>query len=73
MNRPAGIGRNAQRDPASRRVLRAHAITVVVAVVSTVVLLGSALAPGLVQRYDLGWSPDPRFTPTVLGLSLIHI
>ncbi|WP_431842507.1 hypothetical protein [Calidifontibacter indicus] len=67
MNRPAGIGRNAQRDPASRRGLRAHAITVVVAVVSTVVLLGSALAPGLVQRYDLGWSPDPRFTPTVLG------
>ncbi|WP_392426152.1 hypothetical protein [Barrientosiimonas humi] len=41
---------------------------VLLAVVSAAVILGPALSAGLVQAYDLGWSPDPRFTPAVLGL-----
>lgn len=39
-----------------------------VAVLSAVIILGPALLPGLVLTYDIAWSPDPRFTPTVLGL-----
>ena len=40
----------------------------VTALVAGAVALGPALGPGLVQAYDLGWSPDPRFTPFVTGL-----
>lgn len=35
--------------------------------ISAGVLLGPALSSGLVQKHDLGWSPDPRLTPTVMG------
>lgn len=33
-------------------------------------LLGPALAPGLVLSYDLAWSPVPRWTPFVLGVDV---
>ncbi|HRC41348.1 MAG TPA: hypothetical protein PLK69_07535 [Tetrasphaera sp.] len=36
-----------------------------------IVLLGPALGPGLVLAYDLGWSPDPRFTPFVTGVGMV--
>lgn len=39
----------------------------VVATVQAVVVLGPALGRGLVITYDMAWSPDPRFTPFVLG------
>jgi hypothetical protein len=37
------------------------------AAVLTGIILGPALGPGVVLSYDLGWSPDPRWTPFVLG------
>lgn len=40
----------------------------VVALLSALLVLGPALRPGLVQTYDLGWSPDARWTPAILGL-----
>lgn len=40
---------------------------VLATVAAAVLALGPALGPGLVQAYDLGWSPDPRFTPFVTG------
>lgn len=39
-----------------------------VAILSAVVILAPALAPGVMLAYDLAWSPDPRLTPAVLGL-----
>ncbi|HHU10878.1 MAG TPA: hypothetical protein GXZ60_12825 [Intrasporangiaceae bacterium] len=33
-----------------------------------VLILGPALAPGLVIAYDMVWSPTPRWTPFVLGM-----
>ncbi|PRY61530.1 hypothetical protein BCF74_10588 [Knoellia remsis] len=36
--------------------------------VVTGVVLGPALGPGLVQSYDLVWSPDPTVTPFALGV-----
>lgn len=39
-----------------------------VAVAQAVVILGPVLGPGVAVRYDMAWSPDPRWTPFVLGL-----
>lgn len=38
-----------------------------VALASAALILGPALGSGLVEAYDLGVSPDPRFTPAVWG------
>lgn len=48
---------------ASRRMR----LPAVVAVVQALLVLGPALAPGVVVAYDMPWSPDPRWTPFVLG------
>jgi hypothetical protein len=53
--------------PAGVRVRRPSAAAVV-ALLLPVVVLGPALGAGLVQAYDLVWSPDPRFTPFTWGL-----
>ena len=45
-----------------------RAIPLAVAVVQALVVLGPALGPGVTLRYDMAWSPDPRWTPFVLGL-----
>ena len=51
-----------------RRVWRTtRGLPYLVSLASALLVLGPALRPGLVQAYDLGWSPDPRFTPAVLG------
>lgn len=39
-----------------------------VAVLQALLLLGPALGPGVVIAYDMPWSPDPRWTPFVLGV-----
>jgi len=38
------------------------------AIVQAAIVLGPALGPGLVIRYDMAWSSDPSLTPFVLGL-----
>lgn len=40
----------------------------VLAIASAVLVLGPALGRGLVQSYDIAWSPDARWTPAILGL-----
>ena len=50
--------------------LRGRALPMSGAVVSALFVLGPALSPGVVLAYDLGWSPDPRFTPSVLGVDV---
>ncbi|MDO5501544.1 MAG: hypothetical protein Q4G67_00080 [Actinomycetia bacterium] len=37
------------------------------AIIQAVIVLGPALGPGIVIRYDMAWSPDPRWTDFVLG------
>ena len=44
------------------------AVPVAVAVLQALVVLGPALGRGVVVTYDMPWSPDPRWTPFVLGL-----
>lgn len=39
-----------------------------VAVLQALLVLGPALGPGVVVAYDMPWSPDPRWTPFVMGL-----
>lgn len=56
------------RLEAFRSVLYAWWAPALLTLGSAVLLLGPALHGGLVQAYDLGWSPDPRWTPAVLGL-----
>lgn len=43
-------------------------VPVVVAILQALVILGPALGRGLVITHDMPWSPDPRWTPFVLGL-----
>ncbi|MDN5715801.1 MAG: hypothetical protein L0G89_01060 [Janibacter sp.] len=52
------------------RVLDAPRLTVpaLVAVLQGALILGPALGRGVVVAYDMPWSPDPRWTPFVLGL-----
>lgn len=38
-----------------------------VSIVQALLVLGPALGPGVVVAYDMPWSPDPRWTPFVLG------
>ncbi|MFC7492482.1 MULTISPECIES: hypothetical protein [unclassified Knoellia] len=40
----------------------------VVAVVQALLVLGPALGPGVAIAYDMPWSPDPLWTPFVLGV-----
>lgn len=42
-------------------------LPVAVSVVQSFLILGPALGPGVVIAYDMPWSPDPRWTPFVLG------
>jgi len=44
------------------------AVPVVVAVVQALLVLGPALGGGVAVTHDMAWSPDPRWTPFVLGL-----
>lgn len=44
------------------------AASTVVSVLVSVTVLGPLLGPGLVQRYDMVWSPFPRWTPFVMGV-----
>lgn len=55
------------------RVLRGRPAPVAVAVATALalVLLGPALAPGLVQSFDLVTAPDARFTPFALGAGVV--
>lgn len=39
-----------------------------IALVQSLVILGPALGRGVTVVYDMAWSPDPRWTPFVLGL-----
>lgn len=52
----------------ARAFLASWWAALLVATASAVLVLGPALSPGLVQAYDLSWSPVPRWTPHVLGL-----
>lgn len=58
------------RAPMSERVtaIRGQVALVAVVLVSGLVVLGPALGRGVVIAYDMPWSPDPRWTPFVLGL-----
>lgn len=44
------------------------AVPVVVAVLQALLVLGPALGRGVAVTHDMAWSPDPRWTPFVLGL-----
>lgn len=59
-------------DPGDVRDLRPGSLSrwlpVAIAVTQAVVVLGPALGRGVTLRYDMAWSPDPRWTPFVLGL-----
>lgn len=43
-------------------------LTPAVALTTGALLLGPALAPGVVVAYDMPWSPTPRLTPFALGI-----
>lgn len=43
-------------------------VPVVVAMLQAWVVLGPALGRGVAVTHDMAWSPDPRWTPFVLGL-----
>ncbi|WP_404382439.1 hypothetical protein LL946_16115 [Knoellia locipacati] len=51
----------------SREALRGR-LPGAVAALQALLVLGPALGPGVVLAYDMPWSPDPRWTPFVLGL-----
>ncbi|WP_147065501.1 hypothetical protein [Knoellia locipacati] len=51
-------------DPRSPRGV----VPVVLAVLQAVLVLGPGLGRGVVITHDMPWSPDPRWTPFVLGL-----
>ena len=46
---------------------RRRAVLTSLAIVQALVVLGPALKPGVAITYDMPWSPDPRWTPFVLG------
>ena len=51
-------------DPRSPRGV----VPVVLAVLQALLVIGPGLGPGVVITHDMPWSPDPRWTPFVLGL-----
>jgi hypothetical protein len=50
---------------------RPYAAPLATALAAALLLLGPALGPGLLLAVDLGWSPDPRFTPFVTGTGMV--
>lgn len=42
-------------------------VLLTVAIAQALLVLGPAVGPGVVIAYDMPWSPDPRWTPFVLG------
>jgi hypothetical protein len=49
-------------------VFRRRHVPILVAFLTSLVVLGPALGRGVVLAYDLAWSPDPRWTPFSLGV-----
>lgn len=60
-----GRGVTDERTPRRRWVER---LPLAVALSQAALVLGPTLRPGVAIRYDMAWSPDPRWTPFVLGL-----
>ncbi|MCA0179981.1 MAG: hypothetical protein LCH77_10395 [Actinobacteria bacterium] len=65
----------ARREPgvtgAALARCRPYAAPLATALAAALLLLGPALGPGLLLAVDLGWSPDPRFTPFVTGTGMV--
>ncbi len=49
-------------------MFRRRHVPILVAFLTSLVVLGPALGRGVVLAYDLAWSPDPRWTPFSLGV-----